>query len=250
MSAIFYHSQPQSDRTPTSSGRGGGRRVEPECPRSSDPHRLGDGGVGDMEHLVAEPPNPRSDGISSQPSGVQGTGKGRKAKLTAGHEAAPVRKHVREREPGHFQASAVQVCLPSEIWGCELNPKSSQPPTASAATPDPTHLIIVPQSRYECATKQDGWVKMAPIEFGGIKLTDAANKAYHGLHGCDDKVLDYKGVGSSIQCRLNVRRAPQPSQMCRLTLFPQFSGKDVGKLKVCPTDRLLVDGLTTVFARS
>ena len=35
---------------------------------------------------------------------------------------------------------------------------------------------------------------MATIEFGGIRLTDAANKAFLGLHGYDDKVLIYKGV--------------------------------------------------------
>jgi len=69
----------------------------------------------------------------------------------------------------------------------------------------PTHLIMFPQTRYKCAA-QYNWEEVAPIEFGGIKLTNAANKAYLGLHGRDDKVFTYTGVGSSIACRLNVRR--------------------------------------------
>ena len=61
-------------------------------------------------------------------------------------------------------------------------------------------------------------------------------------------MFDDKGVGSLIYCRSNVCRTPQPSQMYRLTLFLQFSGKDIGKSNVCPTDRLLVDGLTSTIA--
>ena len=58
---------------------------------------------------------------------------------------------------------------------------------------------------YKC-TKQDEWEKSEPIEFGSIKLIDAADPAYLALPGSNEKVLDYNGVGSTILCRLNVRR--------------------------------------------
>jgi len=122
--------------------------------------------------------------------------------------------------------------------------------TLSLSAQTPTDLIMVPQTRYECPTRQDGWESVAPIEFGGIKLTDAANKAYRGLHDYDDHAFNYEGVGRSISCRLNVRRTPQPSQTRRLTFISQFSGKDIGKVKVCPTDHSIVGGLTIVIAGS
>ena len=56
-------------------------------------------------------------------------------------------------------------------------------------------------------------MECAPIEFGGIRLTDAANMAYPGLQGSDDEVFNYDGVGSAIVCRLAVRRVSQALQI-------------------------------------
>ena len=118
--AIFYHSRPHSDRTSISSGPGSGRTVERECIRPSDLHRLGNDGIGDVDPLVAVPQNPRSDRTSSQSSGAQGSGKGRKAKLTAEHdEAVPVRQRTPGREPSYFQPSAIQVGFPSVVGGVQ-----------------------------------------------------------------------------------------------------------------------------------
>jgi len=60
----------------------------------------------------------------------------------------------------------------------------------------PTCLIRVPQMWYETPARQDEWEELPPIEFGEIRLTDAASRAWAGVHGYDDQVLDYKGVGS------------------------------------------------------
>jgi len=84
--------------------------------------------------------------------------------------------------------------------------KQPQPLATSVVVRGPTHLIEVPQIWYRCPTKQDIWEKVPPIEFEGIKLTDAADPVYFGLQNHDDGVLGYKGVGSSITCRVNVRR--------------------------------------------
>ena len=83
--------------------------------------------------------------------------------------------------------------------------KSSQLPVFPATTRNSTRAELIAQTLYECSTKQDGWVKLAPINFGGVKLTDAADPGYLGIHGYDEKVLNYEGVGSSISCRLMVR---------------------------------------------
>ena len=101
-----------------------------------------------------------------------------------------------------------EIIIGSEV----LRRKQSQLPATPTTTLVPTHFIKVPQEKYRCATDQGDWEEAAPIDFGGIKLTDAANKSYHGLHGHDDEVLDYNGVGSTILCRLTVRRTPQASQ--------------------------------------
>ena len=83
--------------------------------------------------------------------------------------------------------------------------KSSQLRIIPTVTFGPTRLILVPQTPYKCPTAQESWTNEGPIEFGGIKLTDAANLDYLGLHGRDDKVLDYEGVRGTILCRLIVR---------------------------------------------
>ena len=83
---------------------------------------------------------------------------------------------------------------------------SSQLRATSVAIRGPTQLVKIPQTKYTCITKQDEWEKGEPIEFGSIKLIDAANSALFGLHGNNERVLNYDGVGSTILCRLDVRR--------------------------------------------
>jgi len=82
-----------------------------------------------------------------------------------------------------------------------------------------THLVEVPQTLYQPSTRQGFWVPCVPVEFWGIKLTDALNPAYAGLQGATDEVLDYMGVGTSISCRLNL-----------------FSGRVVGTSKILTRD--------------
>lgn len=87
--------------------------------------------------------------------------------------------------------------------------KLSQFPGTSAVTHSSTRLIPVPQTRYNPTAKQDDWEEVAPIEFGSIKLTDAANRTWTGPHGYDSKVLNYNGVGTTISCRMSVRQTFQ-----------------------------------------
>ena len=82
----------------------------------------------------------------------------------------------------------------------------SQLRVTSVVIRGPTQRVMIPQTKYKCAIKQDEWEKSESIEFGGIKLIDAADPAYLALPGSGEKVLDYNGVGSTIFCRLNVRR--------------------------------------------
>ena len=82
---------------------------------------------------------------------------------------------------------------------------SSQLRATSVVIRGPTRLVIVPQIWYKCNTKQDEWEKGKPIEFGSIKLIDAADSANLVLHDSDEKVLSYDGVGTTILCRLGVR---------------------------------------------
>jgi len=87
----------------------------------------------------------------------------------------------------------------------------------------PTCLIRVPQTWYETPARQDEWEEVAPIEFGGIKLTDAVNRARAGVQGYDDQVLDYKGVGGSVSCRINVRWTFRALQYVILLTFTALS---------------------------
>ena len=102
---------------------------------------------------------------------------------------------------------------------------------------DSPRFHLIPQTLYECATAQEGWVKQAPIEFGRIKLTDATNQRYPNARSDTDKVLNYEGVGSSVSCRLIVRRTSSTPQTCHLTFFSlfQFHEEEIGKSKVRPT---------------
>ena len=100
-----------------------------------------------------------------------------------------------------------------------------------------TRFVLIPQTAYNCVTRQE-WVKQAPIEFGGIKLTDAEDPGYLGVSGYNDKVLDYEDVRGSILCRLNVRQVSQTPAIHHFTFsaLSQFSGKEIGRLRVRPTN--------------
>lgn len=114
-------------------------------------------------------------------------------------------------------------------------PKLPQLPVISAAARAPSHVELILQTPYRC-TRQDGWTQQTPINFGGVKLADAADPGYC-FHGHDEMVLDYDDVGSTISGRLNVRGLFQtPPDMSFHVHFPfQINGKAIGKLKVGAT---------------
>ena len=68
----------------------------------------------------------------------------------------------------------------------------------------PAAFWIIPQTQYRCTTRQRGWVPQPPIEFGGVRLTDAASPRYPDIPSQDDEVFSCEDLGSSISCLLNV----------------------------------------------
>jgi hypothetical protein len=131
----------------------------------------------------------------------------------------------------------------------ERNPL--QLPMTPATTRASAHFALIPQTPFKCM-RQSGWIKQPPIKFGGVKLADAADLGYFGISDYDDKVLNYKGVGGTISCRLIVRRTFQPSHT-HVSLHVhspfQFSGKEIKRLKVGPTTCLSADVFMSVIAR-
>ena len=113
----------------------------------------------------------------------------------------------------------------------ETEYKASQLRKIPAVTRGPTRLIKLPQMPYKCCIKQEDWRPEPPIEFGGIRLRDAANK-FRDLRDRNDNVLDYEGVGSSISCRLNVRWASQAPRVSPHPLLSQFPGGEIGSWRV------------------
>jgi len=165
-------------------------------------HSHGNTGVEDEGRLIELPPDLRFDGLPSQPTGVQHRRSTGEAKRTTGSGGAALTpRRTRGREPGGSRDGFTAV----------------KPPVVPAVTHGSTHVALIPQIQYTCI-RQDGWIKQPPIKFGGVKLTDAADPGYLGIRNCDDKVLNYEGVGSSISCRLN------------------FPGKKIGSLKILTTN--------------
>jgi len=89
-------------------------------------------------------------------------------------------------------------------------------PVTFTAAPSTRDTLIL-QTLYAPKTSKNHWVRQQPIVFGRVKLTDAADPAYFGIQGCDDKVR-YHGSRNSISCRLI------------------FSGREIGNRKVLITD--------------
>ena len=136
--------------------------------------------------------------------GVEPSGSMAEASETANHARnTPGGERKPRRKLKEFKAFLVTVGLPAEIGDLEFNQMLQLPANSSGR--GPTRPVLVPQTWYSPPNRQEDWDECAPIEFWGIKLTDAANEAYDGLQGADDKVFNYEGVGSAITCRLAVR---------------------------------------------
>lgn len=54
---------------------------------------------------------------------------------------------------------------------------------------------MIPQTPYRCATWQQGWVPQPPIEFGGVKLTDAASSRRPVISN-----LNYDVFSNEVRC--------------------------------------------------
>ena len=193
--------QAQSPGPSASLPPGEGKFDLPEHPTPFHPHSLSDEGVGNEAYFEAVLPNHPS--VMAGPSGSTAG-----ATETANHiQNTPDGERKPRKKRNEFKAFLATVGLPTEIGDLELNQVLQLPANSSGR--GPTSLLLVPQTRYKCPNTQERWSECAPIEFGSVRLTDAANEAYPGLQGANDKVLDYKGVGSAITCRLTVRRASE-----------------------------------------
>ena len=189
----------------------------PEHPAPSDPHSLSDEIVGNEAQHEAVPWNLPSARTPNQPMGVEPSGSTAGATETANHvQNTPGGKGKPRKKREEFKAFLAAVGLPSEIGDLEFNQLSQIP--ANPVGLGLTRLELVPQTWYKCRSRQEDRRECPPIEFGGIKLTDAANEAYPGLQGATEKVLNYEGVGSAITCRLTVRRASEALQIHFSTL--------------------------------
>lgn len=80
-----------------------------------------------------------------------------------------------------------------------------------AILPTLPHLCIVEQVPYQCKAAQKVWTLLKTIDFRikgveGMKLTDAMGLHFDGLDGRDDDMFENEGVGTSVSCRIHVRR--------------------------------------------
>jgi hypothetical protein len=230
------HRRTRSRSSPTLFGPRGEGISAPEYIEPLDLHSRGDERPGNGGPIEAVPPNPRSTNMPSRTPGIRRSKTTGRAKKTAGQgEAISGRKRKLRRKVGEFRAFVAQVSPLAEIFAC-ANPGTSnetkppQLPATTAVTRGSTHFITVPQTPYKSSNGQEDWEGFPSIEFGGIRLTDALNLTYPGLQGSEDAVLNYPGVGSSISCRINVRRVfriPDTSLDTAL-VFPSFLGAKSG----------------------
>ena len=71
-------------------------------------------------------------------------------------------------------------------------------------------LRLVEQTLYKCGNEQNGWQRLASIDFTvvgveGIRLTDATNLHFSYLDGRDDPMFEDEIIGNSVSCRIEVR---------------------------------------------
>lgn len=216
------HRQQRLASTPTSTGLTGERTGGPEHAEPSTHWNLSNEVADDVGHLTETPPALHSDRPNGRPIGVQRPKRGRQAKRIADPgKAVLTQRPTRKGNPGDSKDSMAQVKF-HIISDTETRAEreSSQLRATSVVTRGPTRRIMVPQRWYSCPTKQESWEEEAHIEFGGMKLTDAANRTYLDLDGHDDEVLNYRGVGSSISCRVNVRRTLRAPHTFHFTSSP------------------------------
>lgn len=69
----------------------------------------------------------------------------------------------------------------------------------------PRQRIMIVQTRYSSANRQSDWIQQPSIEFGWLKLSDAANPNYTGIPALHDQAFNHEGVGGAILCRLHFR---------------------------------------------
>jgi hypothetical protein len=207
-----WHRQIQSSGTPTLS-RPSERRIGiPEFPSSS--HSLGCKRVGNEDQIEAVPPTFPSFRMPDQSMGIRRPGGTRKTRKAADPtQDTPDRKSTPRRRLGNFHAYIAQVSFTNRHQITRNETEFPQLPETPIGARGRTHLLEVPQTRYKCPIRQDSWGGNASIEFGGIKLTDALNRAHPGPEGSGDKVLNYVGVGSTVSCRINVSRVSRVLQI-------------------------------------
>ena len=82
--------------------------------------------MGDVGRPGWVPPNPRSNMVAGQHSGVRGSRKDKKEKSTMGRDGVlPIRDRARKGKPARFRGSILQVSFLPVMREHELNYESS-----------------------------------------------------------------------------------------------------------------------------
>ncbi|KAF9778493.1 hypothetical protein BJ322DRAFT_1093178, partial [Thelephora terrestris] len=183
------HRQIQSPGPSASSRQSEGEIDLSDYLAPSHTHSFGDERVGNEVRPKAVSPDSHFSRTSSQPTGVRRVENAWKLGKTAGRAVntpSGEREPRKKKDRREFKAFVAKLTADS-VGIC-----------------GPSRLHSVPITLYECPNRQEPWEKCALIEFGNLKLIDAANGVYASLQGSDDEVFNYNDVGSSISCRLRV----------------------------------------------
>jgi hypothetical protein len=91
----------------------------------------------------------------------------------------------------------------SQLW----EPTQSTPPLLLATTPPGPNWIKIPQRNYNHGKRQWNFERSEPVSFSvngrlGVNMGDALRKAFAGLDGRDDPVL--QNAAGAISCRFLV----------------------------------------------
>jgi hypothetical protein len=78
--------------------------------------------------------------------------------------------------------------------------------------PTARRRIEIQQPPYVCGNRQLKWIQQGPVDFfvrgqPGIRLTDALDPHFSDLDRRHDMMFQYAGAGSSVSCRIHVRRS-------------------------------------------